>query len=81
MGLNILFWFICFVISAGVIYVIVQNGDAVFRRLGYKDFVDRTISITPTNQSLLRTSELNSIAPIGQTIHYTGGYDINLYSE
>jgi hypothetical protein len=79
-GINILFWVFCFVVSVGVIYVIVQNGDRVFKSMGFNK-INKAIELTPTESSLI--DELSSPRTVkgGNNIYYTGGYDINLYSE
>jgi hypothetical protein len=75
-GINIIFWFVCFVISMGVIYVIVKYGEKVFKSIGFFK-INKLMELpqTDSNPGLPRQ-------PIGgNNIYYTGGYDINLYSE
>jgi hypothetical protein len=78
-SVDIFFWFICFVVSTGVIFVIVQYGDKVFKSMGFNK-IDKIIELTPTESSLV--DNLSSPRTRGgNNIYYTGGYDINLYSE
>jgi hypothetical protein len=75
-GINIIFWFVCFVISMGVIYVIVKYGEKVFKSMEFFK-INKLMELpqTDSNPGLPRQ-------PIGgNNIYYTGGYDINLYSE
>jgi hypothetical protein len=78
-GINIFFWIVCFVISIGVIYLIIQNGDKVFKLLGFNK-INKTVELRHTDTSLI--DELRSSRTVGgNNMYYTGGYDINLYSE
>ena len=79
-GINILFWAVCFLISVGVIYVIVQNGGRVFKSMGFNK-INRAIELTPTESSLVDELSSRRTTIGGNNIYYTGGYDINLYSE
>jgi len=78
-GINIFFYILCFVISIGVIYLIIQNGDKLFKLLGI-NVINKTIELRHTDTSLI--DELRSSRTVGgNNMYYTGGYDINLYSE
>jgi hypothetical protein len=79
-GINILFWAFCFVVSVGVIYVIVQNGEKAFKSLGFNK-INKVIELTPTETSLVDSLTSPRSSKGGNNIYYTGGYDINLYSE
>jgi hypothetical protein len=79
-SINILFWAVCFVISIGVIYVIVQNGDRVFKSMGFNK-INKVVELTPTETSYIDSLSSPRTTIGGNKIYYTGGYDINLYSE
>jgi hypothetical protein len=78
-GINILFWAVCFMISTGVIYVIVQNGDKIFKHPAVRT-INKTMELSPSDTAYIDslTSQKSSV---GGRMYYTGGYDINLYSE
>jgi uncharacterized membrane protein len=79
-GINIIFWTFCFVVSVGVIYVIIQNGDRVFKTMGFNK-ISKMVELTPTESSLVDSLSSPKSVSGGNNIYYTGGYDINLYSE
>jgi hypothetical protein len=77
---NIVFWFLCILLSIGIVYVIVVNGEYAFKSMGiYK--LKKSVELPSDN------SELNSLDSPYKTggsknnIYYIGGYDSNLYSD
>jgi hypothetical protein len=77
---NIVFWFLCILLSIGIVYVIVVNGEYAFKSMGvYK--MKKSVELPSDN------SELNSLDSPYKTggsknnIYYIGGYDSNLYSD
>jgi hypothetical protein len=76
--INVLFWIFSFVISIGIIYVIVQNGRSAFQELGIYN-INKVVKLDKTDNELLDNISSDNI--YGGKYYYIGGYDTNLYSD
>jgi hypothetical protein len=77
--LNIILWVCCLLISFGIIFVIVRNGESAIKSMKM-DKISKIGELSSDNSSELNTSD-NPIGGSGNDLYYIGGYDSNLYSE
>jgi hypothetical protein len=66
-------------ISFGVIYVIVRNGEGAIKSMDI-DKISKVGDLSDDNSEELYTSD-NPIGGYNNKVYYIGGYDSNLYSE